>query len=111
VAANKGKKIDYGTHFTQQELLEYSLVAIPANPDAVMGLRTAGLIASKEADEWIGTVPAVDEHPCDLGQDDECLPLIERSSEFYVKAFTGARNLARFTALRQAKSLLGVSHE
>ena len=42
----------WGTHYTAQELLEYSLVTIPANPDAVMGLQAAGLVAKVEAEEW-----------------------------------------------------------
>lgn len=45
-------KVDYGVHYTQQELLEYSLVAIPANPDAVMGLQAAGLLTRRDVGAW-----------------------------------------------------------
>ena len=43
----------WGTHYTEQELLEYSLVTIPANPDAVMQLQAAGLVRRREAEEWL----------------------------------------------------------
>jgi len=48
-------KVEWGRHFIQQELLEYSLVAIPANPDAVNGLLAAGLVSSSAAEHWIET--------------------------------------------------------
>lgn len=54
-------KVDYGVHFTQQELLEYSLVAIPANPDAVMGLQAAGLASRDEIDAWLAMKTAAAE--------------------------------------------------
>jgi phage head maturation protease len=41
----KGRDYVYGVHFTKQELLEYSLVAIPANPACVMAMVQAGLTA------------------------------------------------------------------
>ena len=44
--------VDFGRHFVTQELLEYSLVAIPANPDAVNGLLAAGLVSKGSAEEW-----------------------------------------------------------
>ena len=44
--------VEYGRHFVTQELLEYSLVAIPANPDAVNGLQAAGLVSKAAAEEW-----------------------------------------------------------
>ncbi len=46
------KNVDFGRHFITQELLEYSLVAIPANPDAVNGLMAAGLVSKAAAEEW-----------------------------------------------------------
>ena len=42
-AIKDGKQIK-GFHFKTWELLEYSLVAIPMNPDAVMGLAAKGVI-------------------------------------------------------------------
>lgn len=44
---------EFGVHYTQQELLEYSLVTIPANPEAIMGLQAAGLVRRAEAEEWM----------------------------------------------------------
>lgn len=47
-------KTDWGYHYVKQALLEYSLVAVPANPDAVMRLEAAGFpISKRERDLWI----------------------------------------------------------
>jgi hypothetical protein len=53
VAKKAGRS--YVLHYLQSELLEYSLVAIPANRDAVMGLQAAGLVKKAEVEEWIET--------------------------------------------------------
>ncbi len=42
----------WGRHFTGQELLEYSLVTIPANPDAVMSMVSKGLIDAKHVEQF-----------------------------------------------------------
>jgi hypothetical protein len=47
------EKYFYGRHFTQQELLEYSLVAIPSNPDCVLGLQAAGLVGRDDVEAWM----------------------------------------------------------
>lgn len=52
-------QVEYGTHFVEQELLEYSLVAVGSNPDAVNGLRVAGLVSNEAAEEWMDVVHAV----------------------------------------------------
>lgn len=39
----------WGHHFTKQELVEYSLVAVPANPSAVMGMIAKGELDADEA--------------------------------------------------------------
>lgn len=60
-------KTDWGVHYVKQALLEYSLVAVPANPDAVLRLQAAGFpISKRERELWIesfgpvssGTEPA-----------------------------------------------------
>ena len=51
-ACEKAGNVEWGRHFVTQELLEYSLVAIPANPDAVNGLLAAGLVSATAASEW-----------------------------------------------------------
>lgn len=79
-------KVDYGRHFVTQELLEYSLVAIPANPDAVLGLQQAGLLASDECDEWAQL----------------CADVPERSPEFYGALFSASRVQARRVAALRA---------
>jgi hypothetical protein len=104
-AAVKRKKIDYGTHYVEQELLEYSLVAIPANPEAVMGLQVAGLIGSAEADAWVTAAAAIvrdpepqpEEPEPDTDPDDR----IARSAEFYKELFAVSRNFARRRATLQ----------
>lgn len=40
-----------GTHFVEQELLEYSLVAIPMNPDAVMAAVSRGMCSQEQVPE------------------------------------------------------------
>jgi hypothetical protein len=97
------KKVDYGRHFVQQELLEYSLVAVPANPDAVMGLSTAGLVAPAEADEWISAcesrkpseiaAAAVEAEPVEA-------PPVSRSGEFWDALFLSSPPVARPPSLR-----------
>jgi hypothetical protein len=43
-----------GTHFAEQELLEFSIVPIPANAAAVRGLKSLGLMPRRPADDdWI----------------------------------------------------------
>ncbi len=80
-------KVEYGRHFLTQELLEYSLVAIPANPDAVNGLCAAGLVSKAAAEEWNETVGKA--APTEAVQVAEIVEVAttagtpERSSEFY----------------------------
>jgi HK97 family phage prohead protease len=38
---------DYGIHYTEQELLELSIVPVPANPEALMQARSAGVVSDK----------------------------------------------------------------
>jgi HK97 family phage prohead protease len=78
-----GKRAKYGVHFTRQELLEYSLVAIPANPDAVMSIRAAGLCTARELDEWVADV---------------CEPARERTRAFLTELELSRRNFARCAA-------------
>ena len=78
--------VQWGTHFVRQELLEYSLVAVPANPDAVLGLEAAGLVAKAETEEW-----------AELTAD-----IPRRSSEFYDKLYSAKRAQALRVAARRA---------
>lgn len=88
--------VQFGTHFVRQELLEYSLVAIPANPDAVMGLQAAGLVAETETDEWVEMTA---EPP-------------QRSTEFYNALFSARRTQARrAAALLASQCIRRVEHE
>ncbi len=104
-ACEAAKNVEWGRHFVTQELLEYSLVAIPANPDIVMGLCAAGLVSKAAAAEWNETVgkPAEAEgteivvasgtrehdveHRIEQALRDSVKPTVprtfERSSEFY----------------------------
>lgn len=85
VCAAARKKVEWGRHFVKQDLLEYSLVAIPANPDAVMGLQTAGLVRGDEVAYWLDTFRAEAEIP-------------DRSAEFYSVLNSASRNIARRAA-------------
>jgi phage head maturation protease len=42
----------YGRHFTRAELMEYSLVAIPANQDVVMNAVRKGYVAEENVKRW-----------------------------------------------------------
>jgi len=107
-AAALKKKVSYGMHYTQQELLEYSLVAIPANPDAVMGLCTAGLVAGREADEWIESFRTPEASTQPEPGTLETMPVIERSSAFYTAVFNATRtNAVRAAARRSASHFRG----
>lgn len=109
LCAKLQKKTDYGYHFQKQTLLEYSLVAVPANPDAVMRLQAAGFPISKaERDLWIS-----------LGEkaEAECEVVgpvpqpVTRSSKFYESMFSVSRLVARRnSALRVSQQIRG-SHE
>jgi hypothetical protein len=112
-AAQKGGVIEYGTHYTQQELLEYSLVAVPANPDAVMKLQVAGLIGRSDVDEWMSSFASLDvDGEPDQDQESESgvtsetevdsEPIIVRSSTFYENVFTVSRDVARYAAARRS---------
>ncbi|NWG72719.1 MAG: HK97 family phage prohead protease [Parvularculaceae bacterium] len=85
VCASALKKVEWGRHFVKQDLLEYSLVAIPANPDAVMGLQTAGLVRGDEVAYWFDTFRSEPEIP-------------ERSAKFYEALNSASRNVARCAA-------------
>jgi phage head maturation protease len=110
--AMKKSKINWGTHYREQELLEYSLVTVPANPEAVMGLSTAGLVASNEADEWIAAcvkTAASDPEP-EIEPEVEPDPRIERSSAFYESVFAVSRSVARRSvALRTSQQVRRLS--
>lgn len=93
-SAAAAKKVEWGTHFTQQELLEYSLVALPANPDVVMGLRAAGLVSSQSADEWRSTF----------------YELPTRSAPFYDRLHDLARSASRRTAAMKLRKQLSRLH-
>lgn len=101
---SKNKGI-FGVHFTQQELLEYSLVAVPANPEAVMGLATAGLVGKSEADEWISSltkqveVAKVDDKPEDKT---EVVTAPHLSATAYKELFSISRTFARNAAARRS---------
>jgi len=77
-ACQKASNVEWGQHFVTQELLEYSLVAIPANPDAVNGLMAAGLVSKAAAEEWNEMAHA----KVRADEEVESEPL-QRSSEFY----------------------------
>lgn len=110
----KGKKYFYGTHYTQQELLEYSLVAIPANPEAVMGLKAAGLVAENEMAEWLKVSEVREEEerawddPMVLDGLAVAVPFSagrrERSSEFYRELFELTRTIRRMDAAKCASA-------
>jgi hypothetical protein len=108
VCAKLQKKTDWGYHFVKQTLLEYSLVVVPANPDAVMRLQAAGFPISKaERDLWVslGEKPAAesDEAP-------EPSPIV-RSAAFIGSLFSVSRSVARrSSALRVSQQIRG-SHE
>ena len=97
----KSKKYFYGTHYTAQDLLEYSLVAIPSNPEAVMGLRTAGLVATDEADAWIKALSHDDAHApnvhCQICEDRKPA---ENPPTLSAKALDALYSLTRHVALR-----------
>lgn len=75
-------KVNWGTHYVEQELIEYSLVAVPANPDAVMGLEAAGLVSESDVRQWI----------------EACAPFFERSPAFTAHL----EGIARSESLRAA---------
>lgn len=77
--------VHFGTHFVQQELLEYSLVAIPANPDVVMGLQAAGLASRDECEAWAELTAKAP----------------ERSPAFLEAVFSASRNMSRRCAAMQ----------
>lgn len=52
----------YGKHFLSQKLLEYSLVAIPANPDTVTQALQKGLVDENSA-QFLFCNPKTGEHP------------------------------------------------
>jgi hypothetical protein len=80
VCAKLKKKTDWGYHFVKQTLLEYSLVAVPANPDAVLRLQAAGFKISKtERDLWASLGEAAGDPEPDE-PDPEC---IARSAVFF----------------------------
>lgn len=85
------KRVKYGTHYTAQDLLEYSLVAIPANPDAVMGLQKAGLVEANEAEEWIESFAP---------------EALARSEKFYSTLSVVRRNFARHAGIVRASRAL-----
>jgi len=92
------KRVKYGAHFVSQELLEYSLVTIPANPDAVMGLQTAGLVKKAEAEEWVEAFKASEQEAERGGK--------EWAETFLMGAYAdrrGLRKLARKIAAAEAE--------
>lgn len=90
-ACEAAKGVRWGRHFVEQELLEYSLVAVPANPDAVLGLQRAGLVTKSAAERWIDTFGG---------------PVAGRSDEFYRALNQASRTESRRSfALRAARRL------
>lgn len=76
----KAGNVEWGRHFMTQELLEYSLVAIPANPDAVNGLLAAGLVSKAAAEEWNEATFEATRH--DEPEDEPEIKRIVRSAAF-----------------------------
>jgi hypothetical protein len=102
-ALSTKKDLQYGTHFTQSELLEYSLVAIPSNPDAVMGLQAAGLVSSAEFELYTSGVEDPEEPEPEIEPDPE-LDIAEpnsRSREFLTCLSIANRTYARRVAARR----------
>jgi len=105
------KTAEYGLHFTRQTLLEYSLVAIPSNPNAVIGLHAAGYDVSDAEAELLlqfdinsNALPPQEAAPngakadekIEDGQEEEnVIEVPSRSAEFYDMLFKTARRLGR----------------
>lgn len=62
LSEDEERKAHYGIDFEKQELLEYSVVSVPANPEAIMGMRSKG-IDTNPLYEWSGkTLDEFDTH-------------------------------------------------
>jgi hypothetical protein len=116
VCAMLQKKIDWGVHYVKQTLLEYSLVAVPANPDAVMRLQAAGFPISKaEREMWVSLgEKAEGVANCEVASTDEVAhaadqaPPIFRSAAIYESVFSVSRVFARRnSALRASQQIRG----
>jgi len=106
------KQVEYGTHFTRQSLLEYSLVAIPANPEAVMGLQAAGFEFSDNDLEELSkfsvasdALPPTEEAPNGAKVAD-VVP-VTRSAAFYDALFDVSRRLGRRNSAHEAARRFG----
>lgn len=95
------KNPGYGMHFTKQELLEYSLVSVPMNPEAVTQALEQGICSKalapvffREFNEEPTTAPSID------------APLVAKASDADLEALIGQstqtiRELALETLLRR----------
>lgn len=92
---------EWGRHYTESELLEYSLVAIPANPDAVNQLHAAGLVRTADVDRWL----EVSGGPSALVSEAPRVP--ERSAEFLAVLGSTARTFSRRAFAAQTRRRLG----
>lgn len=96
-----------GFRFKKWELLEYSLVAIPANPDAVMNAIKSGVISAKHKDIFFRTVTGLvqpgDSTPAptkaNAAKKREMSPLEQRLSKIKRRADRRARGQA-YLAMR-----------
>ena len=104
------KNAEYGMHFTRQALLEYSLVAIPANPDAVLGLQAAGFEMTDaelaELSRFDTSSKAPDPTGSALGEakvaEAEEVVSVPRSAEFYDTLFKTVRKFSRRNSVHEA---------
>ena len=114
-------KTDWGYHYVKQSLFEYSLVAVPANPDAVMRLQAAGFPISKtERDLWIESFGTEHAHaetqaekpvtaaaPDGANADEVPVTVPARSPEFYAGLFGLTRTIHRRNMARAATTNFG----
>jgi len=97
------KRVEWGVHFTRQELLEYSLVAVPANPDVVMGLEAAGVAVDDSAiEEWNAMTAAGPEPVRPAPDGANAAPI--RSAQFYRQLFELGRGVKFRSVARQMAS-------
>lgn len=102
----KGKEYFSGTHYLSQDLIEYSLVAVPANPEAVMGLRTAGLVRIDEADAWLA---AASKDESSESEQVEIQPVV-RSAATFRALYNLTRDVKRAVHARRTTAQIERTH-